>query len=162
VLSTVVASDGKDREMICLPLKNQMKTIKFLLFIAIVSFLSGCQVSYPAITYSTFIDYSFYTKKRFFMSESSSVNFDYNPVGSVAGVSRIIGSSPGSIALNQNSASVEDALDAAYEEAVKQGANGIINLTYDYTFSPDGYIARVVVKGMAIKRKQSLVPNLQQ
>lgn len=59
-----------------------MKKILFLFAIMILA-LSSC-VSLPSPkSYTSVIDYSFFTDKGIFVTESNSVNFEYEPMGSV-------------------------------------------------------------------------------
>lgn len=148
---------------------------KIIPFLVVLLFATSCTTyKIPYRRYSDAIDFSAYAQKGFFITESNSVNFSYDPVGSISAVV-----SSGYEVLNSEKsksnddvygafqkikygkmidASVNDALDELYNSARRLGADGIINFRSDYipaTFqkgvlvSPDSYI----VSGMAIRRK---------
>lgn len=139
-----------------------MKSI-FLLSMLVLLSMTGCVTRIYTIQQST-IDYSEYTKSGFYISESSNINFDFEPISSV-NTTVFSGSKKGwseekkQLGIKDGywgdwkKASYVDALDNLYKEAKKLGANGIINLTYEATYTKEGTIDFVYVKGMAIKRK---------
>jgi hypothetical protein len=58
-----------------------MRTIT--LFLLLFTFVS-CGFKIPKyVSASSFIDYSYFTDKGIYVSESNSVNFDYTPMGSI-------------------------------------------------------------------------------
>ncbi len=151
--------------------------MKKFLFTAICAFLlTSCAVKYPYKRYSSTIDFSDATRAGFFLTESNSVSFPYEPIGSVSAVVE-----SGFEVIGQNKeqtkddiysyselaklkfgkykfAEPEDAISELISAAQKLGANGIINLNLRYTgaiydkngniISPSSY----VVSGMAIKK----------
>ncbi len=152
-----------------------MRKILFFFFTSLLLF--SCATSKPPYSrFSNTVDFSDFTRKGFFITESNSVSFDYDPLGSVTAVVQ-----GGYEVLNQETikssdevygtnakvrygsfipASVEDALDELYNSALELGANGIIN--FKLTYYPSKYEGIVlitpssyVISGMAIKRKNS-------
>jgi len=127
---------------------------------------------------SNIIDYSFFNEKNFFISESNSVSFSYNPIGSIStvvysgkipnkqerGEKVLVKKSNDDIYPdvydNKNvvwkDATINDALNEIYKQAISIGANGIINLKIEYI--PGAMINNVyrgpgiIVSGMAIEK----------
>lgn len=58
---------------------------KLLLFIIPALMLTGCFPKYEAIRRASILDYTEFTSKGFFVTESNSVSFDYEAIGSVIG-----------------------------------------------------------------------------
>lgn len=145
---------------------------KILLFIFLVSVLSSC-MKIPYISTSSIIDYSYYSDKGFFITESNSVNFQYKPIcsiqvrvesgyevtGSDKEVSRsLLGGEKTTYSEkmgNYKIATVNEALDLIYKESVEKGANGVINMKITPLTAYQGnqtIITGYYVTGMAIKR----------
>jgi uncharacterized protein YbjQ (UPF0145 family) len=152
-----------------------MKKI-ILLFFA-VFLLASCAVKYPYRNYSSVIDFTEVITDGFFITESNSVSFQYDPLGSVTSVVEsgyeVLGSKTHEANDDVYShtatsnvkfgryiyARAEDVISELISAAQSLGANGIINLKITYTpsvydkygnvISPSAYIA----SGMAIKRK---------
>lgn len=135
----------------------------FILFL-IIGMLSSCVTRIYTIQ-ETSIDYTKYTQQGFFMSEASSVTFEYEPISSVSAII-FSGNKPGwadekkKLNIQDNysgdwkKAEYADALDVIYNEAIKNGADGIINLTFKVGYTNEGFVEYVEVKGMAIKRNK--------
>lgn len=137
-----------------------MKKVFLLLLTAIA--LSSCVTrSYYVETGS--IDYSQYTKEGFFMTEASSVSFDYEPVASVY---TIIYSGEDKEWAKKNKSkenpfpskwrrpTYAEGVDVIYKDAISKGANGIIGLKYQAVHTlKEGYLNYIYVEGMAIKKK---------
>lgn len=145
---------------------------KIISFCVVLLFVTSCTTyKIPYRRYSVAIDFSAYAQKGFFITESNSVSFPYEPVGSISAVV-----SSGYEILNSENlksnddvygsynkikygkmiyASVNDAIDELYNSARSLGADGIINFSFEYVpvsyykYVPDSY----VVSGMAIRRK---------
>lgn len=143
---------------------------KILLLIALSAIVCSCATvdfRTPYVKSHGVIDYSDYLSKGFFITESNSVNFDYEPIGSVTSVVK-----SGWEVLNQTkqrvtsvddvygsynrskvkygdyvSATLEDAIEDLYSAAIALGANGVIN--FRVTSTEGEYVA----SGMLIKRK---------
>ena len=135
---------------------------KVLLLAVMALFLNSCvTIGKYMVNYVT-IDYSKYTEKGFFITESNSVNFDYKPIGSIS-----IESVSGNVAVESNDsysehykpASLKDAFDKLHTIGLEKGANGVINVKMDYLNSfkdPSSgviYMGRWVVTGMLISKK---------
>ena len=151
-----------------------MKKILPLLFVLLVA-TSCVTFKTPYRSYSNAIDFSSYTRNGFFITESNSVNFPYEPLGSItsvvtSGYEVISGNkaaNPKDDIYTQNSkvkygryidTDVNKALDELCNSARQLGADGIINFHSEYvpakyqkgtSITPDSYI----VSGMAIRRK---------
>ncbi len=146
---------------------------KKLLFAAVLSAsLIGCipQRTFFS-TFSSGIDYKEYSDLGFYVTESNSVNFNYTPISSiVASVKsgylgdekpsnskvKVSKSDRGSLFITATASIV---LEELYQEAIKLGANGIINLKIeaktesginDYGVTTDFPV--YVATGMAIKK----------
>ncbi len=151
--------------------------MKKIIIIISVLILTSCSVAkYPYKRYSSAIDFKEIIGSDFFLTESNSVNFNYDALGSVSAVIEsgyeVIDKS-NSQTLNDYSsleeyerrfgkyiqAKPEDAILELILAARKLRANGIINLKIIYTppaygnygilISPSSY----VVSGMAINKK---------
>ena len=153
--------------------------MKKLFFIgAMALLLSSCVVKYPYRQYAYSVDFTQFTNQGFFLTESNSVSFDYDPIGSVSAVVE-----SGYEVLNKTSieelnsnddiytfeqlgkmkfgkyiyASPEAAIANLVETSKKLGANGVINLDVGYISAitdKNGSIispSSYVVSGMAIK-----------
>lgn len=150
--------------------------MKKILFISLITLLlSSCATLKPPYSrFSNTVDFSEYTRKGFFITESNSVSFNYDPLGSLTSVVQGGYEVLGREAISSNDevygvnakvtygefipASIDDALDELYNSARELGANGIIN--FKLTYYPSEYEKNVlvrhssyVVSGMAIKRK---------
>jgi uncharacterized protein YbjQ (UPF0145 family) len=120
-----------------------MKTISlFLLLFTFVSCETVLQVP-KYVSVSSFIDYSYFTDKGIYVSESNSVNFDYTPMGSIdiliasgykfkQGVVKekdMLGQTFYSDSKSEwKNATINEAFDELYKVAINKNANGIINL----------------------------------
>ena len=152
--------------------------MKKMFFVVIISLLAvSCVTTDKMYSLSTSeISYSLYTQQGFFFSESNSVSFEYEPIGSVYSMSRAGYVPQGKSTVKKTtktnlddiyennrsenglsftsgkykSANIPDALDAMYQNAKRLGADGVINLKYEFSYVPS---ERVVVSGMAIKKK---------
>jgi len=113
---------------------------KLLFFAAIVLLFYSCspEIYYAVNSYT--IDYSKYTEKNFFITESNSVNFEYKPVGSI-----VVESVSGYYNSEFISANIDDAFIKLYQVAQKNKANGVINVKMNF-----GYPSKWIVSGMLI------------
>lgn len=147
-----------------------MKKI-LLLAVAALAMTSCSKIPYTSTV--TVIDYSYFTKKGFFITEAPSVSFEYEPIGSIMvrvesghevikeerKVSKsILGGEIETYSSKMGKykvATIDDALDVIYEESVKAGANGLINVKItplSVYQSGQTYITGYIVNGMAIKK----------
>ncbi|NDV46626.1 hypothetical protein D0T49_06160 [Paludibacter sp. 221] len=144
-----------------------MRKLLFLLFISLLLFSCKIVKFYPE-TYSNALDFKSYTEKGFFITTSPSVNFDYEPIGMVSSSAR----SGYNKELKENKskrvyfrANPSDALNELHREAIKRGANGVIDLKIYYETADVKNIwifplpfpivekgRQITVKGMLIKR----------
>lgn len=149
-----------------------MKKLIYL-FVFICLLLTSCETSRTMfLSTSGYLDYSIYSNEGFFITESNSVIFDYDPLGSISVYQR-----EGSILVNekeikQNSEiygststykkiwefkkiDLSEMLEIAVEDSKKLGADALINLKIEP--SPElinkTYYSGYILSGMAIKRK---------
>ena len=97
---------------------------KLLLLLPIV-FFTSCMIQGPQYAeYGRLVDYSGYDM---FISEATSVSFEYEPLGSV-----VANVESGYNKKEYWEAKPEDALRVLVREASRKGANGIINVKIEY------------------------------
>jgi hypothetical protein len=136
---------------------------KLLVLFVACSFLIGCQTPHRIITHT--FDYTEYTDKGFFLTESESVGFDYTPI---AGISITLADGtfskgnpvPEGLGTHSSSSVVnflpKDALKQLYTECIKLGANGVIGLKLQSRHGMDALGRNVVgvttISGTAIKK----------
>jgi uncharacterized protein YbjQ (UPF0145 family) len=126
-----------------------MKKVIFILIAAISFGLTGC-ITKRYAEYSGTLYYDEFDD--FFITESNSVSFDYEPIGSVTAIAE-----SGYLKRKYIRATANDALRVLYNEAEKNGANGIINLKITYNWEYDKYgnmisLSSIAVTGMAIRK----------
>ena len=131
---------------------------KYLLLMLMAIGLASC-VTVEQVTHTNIIDYSRFTKNGIFVTESNTVNFDYEPLGSVVATSR------GPVASYLVAMTVD--MDKAFSDIGKKlkeiNADGLINLKI--TNYADKYYYFTTVSGMAIRRNpigQSVVTTYQE
>ncbi|MDD3194404.1 MAG: hypothetical protein PHU68_01210 [Paludibacter sp.] len=145
------------------------KVIYGLIVIVFWSCTSTNKISYQLN--SLYVDYNEYHEKGFFVSESNSVSFDYQSIGSIIVQSRegfeIVGSTLsagfnkyGSVSEIEvpkygkyKNASLKEAFDELYKIALEKGANGVINFKSEYrAYNPEYNNLEIwVLTGMLIK-----------
>lgn len=134
---------------------------KILLLLSIFLF-SSCVRNFYIENVS--LDYSQYTKQGFFITESPTAPFDYEPIASL--YTFVYSGKDKEWAKNNKSnmrkdpfsegyrmATYSDGIESIYQDAIKKGADGIININYNVTYNKEGGVDHIIVKGMAIKRK---------
>jgi len=139
-----------------------MRRKVLFVFFAVFLFV-GC-IPTQRMTRVVTLDLTKYTELGFFITESNSVNRDYDPIGLVSvylesgkevSVTKKDGGDPvygQDIVIKKGKfidASLEEALEMMYDEARSKGANAIINLKYSYNSTLNSWD----VTGMAIKLK---------
>jgi hypothetical protein len=136
---------------------------KLLVLFVACSTLISCSTPHQVIT-RTF-DYTEYTGKGFFLTESGSVGFDYTPIAGVS-VTLIDGTFsksnpiPEGLGTYTSSSGIvnylpKDALKQLYKECVKLGANGIIGLSLNTRLGKDALgrsVGTTTISGTAIKK----------
>ena len=138
---------------------------KVLFLFCAVFLIVGC-IPMKRITQVVTLDLTKYTEVGFFITEANSISRDYDPVGLI---SVYIDSGHEVEVITEESkdpiykidvkekkgqfinASLEEAVNMLYQEAIDKGANGIINLKYKYISTVAGWD----VTGMAIKLKEN-------
>ena len=121
---------------------------KILLLILISVFFSSCmtQIELPKPTaYAGIFDYSPLTSKGVFVTESNSVSFDYETIGSLYAQSR-----GGWINKKYSSPSIQALYNEVLAELGKMKANGIVNLKL--SISGSGTSEMLSLTGMAIRK----------
>lgn len=123
----------------------------FVMGLLLLMTMSACG---PKVIYhveSGVIDYSYYSSKGMFLTESNSVNFDYEPLGSI-----IINVCPGDLPGTSHwmEAKPVAGVRELVNKATEMGANGVINLkTEPFTIVVEKVsLTGIQVTGMAIKR----------
>lgn len=115
---------------------------KIVIATAIIASFACCMPQKSLYSaFSSGIDYKEYADVGFYITESNSVSFEYTPISSLVAnvksgyvnqISSRINSKVKITTSEQNSgyimASAEVVLEELYQEAIKLGANGIINL----------------------------------
>ncbi|WP_304649350.1 hypothetical protein [uncultured Duncaniella sp.] len=151
-----------------------MKIKLHILAMIVVAFLfASCSQKILYTESVGFVDYSTYLNEGIFLTESNSVNFEYDAIGSVSAVvysGDAVVSQSEQVDKNEiygertkvknkvgwKAASPDDALNAAVAQVRKQGGNGLINIKITPTTEIDN-AKRVrtgfLITGMAIKRK---------
>lgn len=149
------------------------KTI-FLLSILSTFLLLSCAPKFPYRVNTYGVDFREHATQGFFITESNSVSFDYEPVGTVqlyftSGYEVIKGKKESGRYTDQELQKLKygDYVEATYAEALQMlvedakalGANGIINVkfhfqdgSYDIRGKPVFPPSKVSVSGMAIKK----------
>lgn len=119
--------------------------------VALSSLLYGCSTYPDQINKISVLDYSRYTKDGFFITESNSVSFDYEPIASIS-----VDMYDGKVA-NTNYWGFPDAirgLELLVQKAKYSKGNGIINLKIEpFSVKSANYQrSGIRLTGMAIKR----------
>lgn len=148
-----------------------MKGVFNLLMLAVL--LASCStVNVPSPKqYASCIDYGYLSQKGVYVSESNSVNFEYEPLGSlyvectggwVKNSQRSAQSSMEDIYYNKGQkvvyqpATVEDAFSQALGELKKLRGNGIINFKIntisEYLPAYQASVNKIIITGMCIRR----------
>lgn len=129
---------------------------RILLLLLSTALFASCGVIYPPYSSQTYsFDYSKYTGYGFFITESSSVSFDYDPVASVvsketSGTTKTV-TSNNKIKDGFKVATAGEALNSLVTESIRLGADGIIGLKVSDISTTVQPIW--TASGMAIKRK---------
>ncbi len=143
---------------------------QFLFFVTTILLMS-CSVKHIYTATSQVLDYEKYSKQGFFITESNSVSFDYTPIGSV--LVRVYSGYvyegteyvkkfksngtyteiPTIRAGEWKDCDLNDAFAQLHQEAISRGANGVINLKYEFIHSfSDNTPNRWIVTGQLIRR----------
>lgn len=153
---------------------------KNLILVAVFSLLLySCSVIGPGMYSATAIDYQRFNEQGFFITESNSVNFEYTPISSVSALFTngwiekevVDENKPRKLKKYKDDVyntegpktkqvyvrgTPDGVTDLLVDEAMKMGANGVINFRYDpvYSYSKDGgaTLSGWTASGMAIKR----------
>ena len=172
----VISGLGFDSLMAHSLLINQkVSSMKKVMVLAIMSLvLFSCKTLVKYQLNSTVVDYTDYTEKGFFMSEATSVSFDYSTIGSIRvesvsgyDISTEHAMQPSEYIIKQKevgysgkfiSCNLDDAFRKLYETSIDRGANGVINIKMNYLstfvdpYTKITYPDRWVVSGMMIKK----------
>ena len=135
------------------------------LYLIVIFTITSCYVAKPTYSVSDYtIDYSKYYQDGFFITEATSVSFEYKPISSVMIVSKsgyeVIGKMKRKIIEDDGTirtidadkygsfkiADIEDCFEKLYDVAQVKGANGAMNIKIE--FSVNGW----VLTGMLIKK----------
>lgn len=155
-----------------------MKNLFLLILIVVV--LSSCATLPSPQSYVGMIDYTELTQRGLFVTESNSVSFDYEPIGSIYAEETDGWIKKSQVKEESKSkkkdiysddyysssrlefgkkefmpADVNRVLQSVADQLKRVGANGIINMKIDYIkipLSKELSLNRIIVSGMAIKR----------
>lgn len=146
---------------------------RILYFLVLASILVSCNTSMVLSPkqYSACIDYGYLSQRGIFLTESNSVSFEYEPLGSLyvectgGYVKNDKGNSNNTVEdiyLKRNPkysyqpATVEDAFDMALGELKRLRGNGIINLrintTSEYVSAYSVWVNKIIITGMCIRK----------
>lgn len=153
-----------------------MRKLSFLIVIIATFVMTACSVKIPYRYSMNYIDYNAVSQQYgVFITESNSVGFDYQPIGSISLMER----SGNEVKSGESEteakdgvyskslittvkygdwidASIDELLKIACQKAIEQGGNGIINMKIEYL--PSTVVNNVVysegyrITGMIIKR----------
>ncbi|MCC8188655.1 MAG: hypothetical protein LIP08_14465 [Bacteroides sp.] len=134
-----------------------MKLKNYLLLLLFISLLSSC-FTLPSPYYKSYIgDYSAFTRKGIFVTESDYIKFDYIAIGSV------MAEVGGGWTKNTVQEYVAPDLDTLFEKLanklISQHANGIINLNIKLIPKDKNKVSsydRYIVTGMAVHIKEDI------
>jgi hypothetical protein len=118
-----------------------MKKSVLLMVVLALTLANSCTTYWYSASVSV-INYSIFTERGFFITESNSVSFEYEPVGSlyvsvysgIVSKQLLIEKSNDNVYPDKYSggkwkkADVNDALELFYKKALENGANGVIAL----------------------------------
>lgn len=145
--------------------------MKQFLLLLTATILMSCSVKHIYTATSQVLDYEKYSKQGFFITESNSVSSDYTPIGSI--VVRVFSGyvyegteyekkfkSDGTYteiptirAGEWKDCDLNDAFAQLHKEALSRGANGVINLKYEFMPSFSDYTPdRWIITGQLIRR----------
>lgn len=137
-----------------------MKKTISLFVLAII--MSSCVTTTKYAVYTGMVDFKKYNDKGFFITQSNSVSFEYEPIGYVSAIifsgydenqkstqkkTSLAGVNPG----KHHAANNDEAFEVLYEKCTNEGANGIINVDFSTTKDQLGNILSIQANGMAIK-----------
>ena len=145
--------------------------LKLLLIMPILALASCSIVNVPAPKqYAATIDYAYLSQKGIFVTESNSVNFDYEPLGSIyvectgGWVKKKYkeGDVMGDIYMTNLGSvkylppTIDDAYQLILSEVKKLRANGVINLKIstvsEYLSTYKVTVNKIIITGMCIRR----------
>lgn len=156
-----------------------MNKLSLIVGVVLVALLASCKSSTPAFKHEAYlVDLRTMTDDGFFITESNSVGFDYQPIG-VMTLFEYSGEDKTYVVTQQEvqqdlndgiyvqsmmkrqskhwrTADSQSALNEMVRVAKEQGANGIINLSIKYNYyiynEVPMYLESVEVRGMLIRR----------
>lgn len=113
--------------------------------------LASCS-TVEQFTLTEVTDYSAFTNRGIFVTESNSVNFDYEPLGSVISITQ---SALSSFSIKEY-IDVDKAFNEIATKIEDKGANGLINMKISYLEAGRTSI-KMVVSGMAIRTDKPII-----
>lgn len=147
-LTIFAMSNTRNPSEITQNLKPMKKLILGMLFIFV---FTSCATAPLAINKFEAVDYSRYFSKGFFLTEATSVNFDYTPIASVS-----VKMYDGMISYTNFWATpnANDGLEILVEKTKSLNANGIINLRIEpFESIVEGHKRfGIIITGMAISK----------
>lgn len=138
-----------------------MKKVLLLSTILAIA-MSSCVTMSKYGVYTSFADFRPYLEKGFFISTYSETPYACNFVGHIesivlSGEDLSFGgkktSLAGPVRGEFRAATTEDAIEAVYQQAIKAGADGVIDLKFSYATDQYGNVTSTTARGIAIKKK---------
>jgi hypothetical protein len=141
---------------------------KMILLFAIVLIFASCETSKFLTTETYFLDFRPYAEKGFTMS-STIINESFEPIGDISCICTggydtkglkmkedESGMKYANVGLNKKPVpcNFNDVIEKIYQESLKVGANGIINLKIDAKSPFDAKNSVLSISGLAVKIKK--------
>ena len=143
-----------------------MRKLSFILLLSVIV-CSSCQ-TFVYTQEAYYLDYSFFKERNFFVTETNTVSFPYESLGSInvtitsGKVYKSTDDKDSYKPLYQRSgsfkwATLDDTYQLVYDLAKEKGANGILGLKVEY-IKPDKFSGKdksnsgYMITGMAIKK----------
>ncbi|MCD8029799.1 MAG: hypothetical protein LUF85_02920 [Bacteroides sp.] len=131
-----------------------MKLKNYLLLMLFISLLSSCFTMPPPYYQAHIVDYSAFTQKGIFVTESDNIKFDYIAIGSVRAEGK------GGWTQEVKKKAIGPDLNKLFEELAEtlaaQNANGIINLKVHTVPEKKYFYNNYIVTGMAVHIKEDI------
>lgn len=144
-----------------------MKLIHYVFFIIVLFCNISCSIVIRTTSSST-LDLKKYAENNFFIIEGTNISEAYIPLGIVTATVESGYAKPAVSKISNDNiygerieykkrkleytqATLEEAIELLYQEALKSKANAIINLKYDYVPSLNNQRDKWVVSGLAIE-----------
>lgn len=130
--------------------------LEYLLLPLLSILVTSCEtVDIPQRTVTVMMDYKPMTDRGLFVTESNCVDFDYMPLGSVVSITSGAFHSSVDTGTQYKAVNLDKAFEEISDKLIDLGANGVINLKIETSYS--GYTHYMTVTGMAIRTKEPIL-----